>query len=305
MSGPFGVLEEVVRPTAKRAAEFLAARAPALLPKRGRLILAYHGVRPDPGTRRGESTLHIDADVLHRQLFIASTHADVVPLTELLTAKDSKDRLVAITFDDAYLSCVRYGLPLCQALGIHSCVFVAPALLGLVPKWDRRAEVGPWSVAEREKFLWQGEASTSPVAYPATSDSDDDVRIATAAELRRSLVEAPLASLGNHTQHHLNLATLSRDAVVEEISTAHLWLQDFAADRYVPIVAYPFGLPPDVLDFEGIPHPQRFGLLARGGWLVPNGVSNRFAVPRWNVTADVTVDGFQARLRGRLSRTLT
>ncbi len=297
----FVAIAQGVRRSVKGAIERAAARAPRLRKHRGRLILAFHGVRA-PGTpARGERTLHLDADVFGRQLEVLRSLADVVALDELLSADDSNGRLVAITFDDAYASALQHGVSQCVARDLPCCVFVSPSLLGLVPRWDQLADSGSWSREAREQFLWHGGASSPPVADEVHGQLDS-LRIATKEELSKALSSSDTITLGNHTQHHLNLATLSAERVGQEVQAAQEWLANLAADRVRPYVAYPFGIAPRADARDAVLGVARAGLMAHGGWHQHDTAFDALLIPRWNVPAEVTHDGFRARLLGRLSR---
>ncbi len=281
----------------KRAIEFQAARLPVRRPKHGRLVLAYHGVASDDAPARGERTLHLAAREFGAQMKALSSLGDVVTLRELLEADHPNGRLIAVSFDDAYDSALTYGIPQCAVRKIPCSVFVSPSLLAQVPPWDVLADNGTWTVSQREEFLWRGDA-LRPYQQTIVSDSFAMLRIASESELRTMLEEFPQVTLGNHTQHHLNLGALSDEAVLREVTRADAWLRSFAAHRYLPFIAYPFGIPPRPAALNTLLQSGEFGMLAQGGWMPSSARIHRFLLPRWNVPADVTLDGFRARVRG-------
>lgn len=294
---------------AERALGALPSRAP----RGGRLVLAYHNVVPDGTAAAGDRSLHLPAGAFAAQLRQLRGQAEVVSLAELLAAPAGRDRLVAVTFDDAYASALNEGLPCCAAEGIPVTVFVAPGLLGTIPAWDRRAAAARWSPAERAAFLTREQGIDRP---DARSPHPDDrmrerlacCRIATEAEL----LAAPGRGVawGNHTMAHANLGALAAAAARAQVADAAAWLAarlapTAGAAAIVPVLAYPYGIPPRdaeaALADTGVTHALRVA----GGWMppgIPPGTPPaRWQLPRWNVPAGVSMEGFRLRLRGWLA----
>lgn len=289
-----------LRQQVKGGVEFITARLPRATRGCFRLVLGYHGVR-DRGTRpMGERTLHIDAARFEEQMLTARAEADVVPLTELLTTESPDARLVAITFDDAYASALRNGVTTCARLGLPCTVFVAPALLGTVPPWDVQAERGDWDDRERERWLSKEGTASALHASEVVPDTMEPLRIATEEELRDTLDRCDVVTVGNHTFNHVNLSAAAPELQQLEIDQAHSWLQGFAGSRYVPHVAYPFGMAPAVPDVSALLPEGGYGFMAQGGAFGARFPRGRGLIPRWNVPAEVSTNGFRARVRGRL-----
>ncbi len=285
----------------------VAERVLCALPRRtcpgDRLILAYHNVVPAGWTPRGDRSLHLPIDKFEAQLRLIRNEAEIVPLMELLTTDAPNDRRVAITFDDAYASALTLGVGACVAAEAPCTVFVAPGLLGTVPYWDRAADAGGWSDAERERFLWEcagyGDMATLAAASSAAA-ADSLLQIANAHELRAAAGRAGVA-IGNHTMQHGNLGALASDAVFAEVSAADAWLRAFAPPTMVPVLAYPFGIAPQA-PATAIPTAcATWGARVTGGWMSEELVKAPFALARWNVPAGITTAGFNARVRGRLT----
>ncbi len=286
-----------VRSFLRSGAEHALCAAPRRTRQGDRLILAYHNVVPPETPPVGERSLHLSATRFEAQLRILQQETDVVPLMDLLTCTDSKSRLSAVTFDDAYSGALTLGVGLCVQAGIPCTVFVSPALLGLQTTWDLNAEKGAWSDGHRNSFLWQhgGLAGTNEELSRL-----EPCRIATAAEL---LASSSLrgVSIGNHSMRHANLGALSRDNALEELRSAGDWLKMHCSSSIIPVVAYPYGIPPresvGVLQALGL----RFGLLVRGGWLTSTSQVSDAMTPRWNVPAGLSDRGFRIRARGWLA----
>jgi peptidoglycan/xylan/chitin deacetylase (PgdA/CDA1 family) len=275
-----------------------------LLPSRiragDRLILAYHNVIPSGTAQIGEKTLHMPADQFAEQIAVLRREVDLVPLMDLLTRESTTERRVAITFDDACASALELGVRHCAAQEIPTTVFVAPNLLGTIPWWDEQAAKGRWSEAERRDFLDGQRGITQHSRAPEADVALGLLRIADESELR-SVLRLPGITLGNHTMTHANLSRLSPDAVAEEIRAAHAWLMERFPSHTIPVVAYPYGLPPTdqaCHRVAGIEH----GLLAAGGWLFAENKLPTARVPRWNVPAPLPIGRFTTTIRGPFSR---
>jgi peptidoglycan/xylan/chitin deacetylase (PgdA/CDA1 family) len=294
------VLGNWPRQQVKRSVEFVAARLPRKSYAVSRLILGYHGVRDTGSPEIGERTLHIAADSFERQLRLAKAEAEVVPLAELLREPVGRWRLLSITFDDAYASALRNGVAACVALDLPCTVFVAPALLGTIPPWDLLAMQGGWTPDERKAWLARPHSSSLSIESLGEDLRLAGVRIATEAELAQTLARSAGMMLGNHTFTHINLGAVAPDVQQLEVYRAHEWLMAFAGDRYAPHVAYPFGIAPATDSPEKILPAHGFGFMAQGGSFGVGFPQGRSLIPRWNVPADVTPDGFRSRLRGWL-----
>lgn len=273
----------------------------AVLPRRtqpgDRLILAYHNIVPEDWASHGDASLHLSAERFYSQLRMLRRESDVVPLMELLESTDRSSRLTAITFDDAYFGAVTQGVDLCLQEGIGCAVFVAPMLLGCLPTWDRLADLGRWSDSERDAFLWTERGLAEPDRVRTDADP---CRIATEDELAAVAFRSGV-TLGNHTMRHANLGALTFDEACDELSQASMWLKTRFGESYIPVSAYPYGIPP--ADAESVLSTQdlHFGLLVKGGWHATSQSSQSGHIPRWNVPAGISDRGFLIRVRGRLT----
>ncbi len=277
-------------------------RVMCALPRRtrpgDRLILAYHNVVPTAWAPRGDRSLHLPVDKFEAQLRMIRNEAEIVPLMELLTTSAPKDRRVAITFDDAYASALELGVGACVRERVPCTVFVAPGLLGTVPVWDRAADAGQWTAADRNQFLWtqRGTASSLDGASFLTV-SNPQCEIGTMDSLL-AVARQRLVTFGNHTMTHPNLGALSAAEASSEIERASSWLDDHLLHSSIPVVAYPYGIPPAEWDGGRLAAVVSQGLLVSGGWLDTKARMNPLGVPRWNVPAGVSSAGFLRRLRG-------
>jgi peptidoglycan/xylan/chitin deacetylase (PgdA/CDA1 family) len=269
------------------------------------LVLSYHNIVESSGTARGDRSLHLPVDRFSAQLDALADLATVVPLVSLLSNGDPTRIRVAITFDDAYEGALAHGVRECVQRGLPCTVFVAPGLLGRVPFWDRQAEAGRWSAADRERFLIE-QRGIDPAPNTEVTSALGAHRIARLPQLREAS-QWPGVSLGNHTYDHANLAVLSAVDVASQLERAWLWLSTEVPLALVPVVAYPYGLvPQDLSAMQHVPN-TAFGLCVTGGWMhayepAARGTRRALSLPRWNVPAGISLQGFRARLRGFLAR---
>jgi peptidoglycan/xylan/chitin deacetylase (PgdA/CDA1 family) len=284
-----------VRSRLRRTLEPVLARFPRRTRAGDRLILAYHNIRP-AGTRPfGDRSLHLALDHFEAQLRVIRQEADIVPLMELLNTHAAQSRRVAITFDDAYASAVTIGVRACVDAGAPCTIFVTPGLLGTIPIWDRRGDANTWTERDRTAFLWEhGGIDTAISSSHATPSA---ARIATHEELVIA-AQHPGVSLGAHTMTHPNLGVLTAEAARRELGDSWEWVRERFPRQAVPVAAYPFGIAPGDAAAVCAASGLSFGALVSGGWMRVRPAAH--AVPRWNVPAGISRNGFLLRLRGRL-----
>ncbi|HEY0930670.1 MAG TPA: polysaccharide deacetylase family protein [Gemmatimonas sp.] len=289
---------------ARAAVRALASTVLGQLPSRvqqgDRLILAYHNVVPRTQPPIGERTLHMPDDLFAAQLDVLQQELDIVPLMDIIEREAPAERRVALTFDDACASALSLGVRACVARGLPVTVFVAPSLLGTVPWWDEQAAAGRWPDVARAEFLnaRQGIVTHTPASQLAAEL--EVLRIAHKEELD-AIVTLPGITLGNHTMRHANLSRLSAAEVGEEIAAAHHWLLQHYPLVTVPVVAYPYGLPPadeTAHRVRGVEH----GMLAAGGWWLAGSAQSHGVIPRWNVPAPIPIGRFRSVVRGPFRR---
>ena len=276
---------------------------------RGRaLVLAYHNVLPEGEAPLGEASLHLPERTFIAQLDLLRDVCDVVPLAGILdpVAPDARPR-VAITFDDAYAGAVRVGLAAVRRRGLPVTMFVAPGLLEgrafwwdvlAMPRGELREQVRRHALyacrGEDEAVRRWARETGLPLGEPPEA-----LRGATEAELRGAADEGAL-TIGVHTWSHPNLAALEAAELRAELARPLAWLRARFAG-VVPWLAYPYGLAPADGGRAARSAGLDVGLLVSGGWLPPAGV-DPYAVPRFNVPAGISLDGFRLRLAGLLPR---
>jgi peptidoglycan/xylan/chitin deacetylase (PgdA/CDA1 family) len=267
------------------------------------LVLAYHNVVPSGLQPSGDLNLHLPQHEFAAQLDILRRHHDVVPLTSLLEpARTGAHLRVAITFDDAYAGALDAGVRELVARGMPATIFVAPGLLGGTAWWDVLADptrgLDPdfrtralnELAGKRDAILREaGPTGGEPTAH-------DTYRIGSLAELARAAGE-PGITLASHTWSHPNLCALSRDELLHELSSSLQWLQAHHPSA-LPWLTYPYGLWSHDIANAAADAGYVAALRVDGGWFDPRSPSSRYALPRLNIPAGLSLDGFALRLAG-------
>jgi len=271
--------------------------------REGTLVLAYHNVVADDAAPAGDRSLHLPRSQFAAQLDLLRRRYQIVPLYQLLEAGNPGGSCVAITFDDAYRGALTHGLEELARRGLPATVFVTPAFIGgHAFWWDALARPGaeglPVDFRAAALERWRGEdwcireavASQGRGVY----EPPPDMRCATEAELRLA-AERPGITLASHTWSHPNLLRLEPHELASELKRPLAWLRE-RFPQAAPWIAYPYGLSSAAVEAAAHAAGYEAGFLVSGGWL--RGASSRFALPRYNVPAGLSVDGFDLRLAG-------
>lgn len=305
-----------LRGTAKRCVEriLVAGGVPRLgriVHRRDVAILAYHNVVPDGSEPAGDRSLQLPESDFAEQLDVLTETHRVVPLGRLSAGdRAGAGPTAVITFDDAYVGALTAGLDRVVERGLPATVFVSPGLLGRRSLWwDRLAETDRGlSPSLRSRLLTEEQGrqdrierwaesrglEAAPIPEHATTGTVDEVREAAAR---------PGITLGSHTWSHPNLAALPQAEVGRELRRADEWLRSECPEgRVLPWLAYPYGLWSDAVLGVASGTGIRGALRVDGGvWREGRGETrSRLAVPRVNVPAGVSSDGFRLRAAGVL-----
>lgn len=270
------------------------------------LILAYHNIRRDGAEPAGDRSLHLPLGAFRQQLDLLARDCEVISLPQALAPGNGRPR-VAITFDDAYRGALRLGVPELVSRGLPATIFVAPGLLGgRTFWWDVLA--GPEGLPEavRTQSLealrgqdaavreWAGRQQL------ALAEPPEDCRGAEESELAAA-ASAPGITLGCHTWSHPNLARLAHEELAGELARPLQWLRQRYGERVLPWISYPYGRwSPPVAEAARVAGFVA-GLRVEGGWH-RCGAPDRFGIPRLNVPAGLSGNGFRLRLAGLFCR---
>jgi peptidoglycan/xylan/chitin deacetylase (PgdA/CDA1 family) len=118
-------------------------------------------------------------------------------------------------------------------------------------------------------------------------------------ELQQALAYSGV-TLGSHTWSHPNLTRLAADELIEELRRPRQWLAKFG-ERAIDAISYPYGCADERVQQMAQTEGYEMGLMIDGGW-VTSGIANRYAIPRLNIPAGVSSDGFVMRTSGLISR---
>lgn len=293
------------RQLAKQATERilrLAAGKPGRMAGRA-LILAYHNVVPDAGGL-GDRGLHLPLTSFCRQADLLERFFEVRELESLLTEGPRGTRPnVAITFDDAYLGAVELGLPELARRGLPCTLFVAPGLLGEPAFWwDELSGPEGLSPAVRQEALERlaGRRESIRQRFGRGVRGTPLPRhcgCASEADLRGLALEG--LRFGGHSWSHPNLARLPQDELEAELIRPMDWLRTSGLPPS-RVVAYPYGFFSPAVEAAAARAGYLAGLRVEGGWL-PVAQERPWSLPRYNVPAGISDDGFLLRLSGWLT----
>ena len=271
-----------------------------------RLVLSYHNILPPGGAALGDSSLHLGFDLFRRQLDVLGEFGRIVPLSEALRAHPDEP-VIAITFDDAYHGALTVGFPELNRRGIVPALFVAPGLLGAgVPWWDRLSgSAAGMTPTMRQECLeeLQGMGSRVRERYesmlqPAWLDSALHHAIGTTETLAAA---SAAVEIGAHSWSHPSLDRLPAGGLEAELRDSKAWLEEKGIGTVFPWVAYPYGRQDARVREVAVQLGYQAGFLVQGGWHRPRDVES-MAIPRFNVPAGLSIEGFVARLTGLVVR---
>jgi peptidoglycan/xylan/chitin deacetylase (PgdA/CDA1 family) len=274
-----------------------------ILNKNRCVVLMYHNIVPSGVEAVGDLSLHLTQPDFAEHLDLFERHFDVVPLIDLLDdhASTVERPRIAITFDDAYVGALTVGVQELVGRRMPATIFVPPGLLGREAWWDVVASrtSGEIPAGERRDLLVAlgGRSEAILASVPAsfgTAPRPASQRIATQSELAAAAGSAGI-SIGSHTWTHPNLAALVPSELQAELTRPLQWLRD-RFPSFIPVVSYPYGLSSDSVEAAASEAGYRAGLRADGGWLTPEKLARPFALPRFNVPANLSLDGLWARL---------
>ena len=301
-----------IRHGVKRAVEavLVGTGGPAIARKRRShhlLVLAYHNIVPRGSGAIGDRSLHLSQDAFAAQLDSLSATHDVVPLRDAIAQNEAADARprAAITFDDAYSGAITAGIAELRSRHLPATVFVTPGFLGGKSFWwdvfaDTETGLDP---ALRERALAEAHglsAMVGAIAQRCGAGMHDMPAHACGASLGQlhAALEDEKISLAAHTMNHPSLISLSDAELAQELSQPLEWLRQFG-DRALPMVSYPYGLADNRVQAAARTAGYTAGFMIDGGWTTA-APHEPFAIPRLNIPAGVSRNGFILRAAGLL-----
>jgi peptidoglycan/xylan/chitin deacetylase (PgdA/CDA1 family) len=108
------------------------AGIPTILPRRGPLIVMYHGIGGEGG---------VTVEGFERQLAALTQRRRVVPLEVAVQSlgRPEASELGVITFDDGYRDFVELAVPILKERALHATVFVPAGWLGKTNGWEAQS----------------------------------------------------------------------------------------------------------------------------------------------------------------------
>jgi len=272
-------------------------------------VLAFHNVIPNEEEARGDRSLHIQLTRFQEILDWIQDLFEVVPLGSIVgdvPTPRSRPR-VAITFDDAYAGAMQLGIRELLRRGLSATVFVIAGM------------------REGQTFWWDALADTRE---GLSSDIRDEALTSAAGDERsvRSLARErgwPLQDLGgpfvsatwseiadagrltgievaHHTRTHANAAVLRRSELLTELQVGREELERRVPDAR-PWLAWPYGLSSARARAVAMESGYEMAFRVDGGvWRESDPPPPRYRLPRLNVPAGLTLEGFRLRAVGLL-----
>jgi peptidoglycan/xylan/chitin deacetylase (PgdA/CDA1 family) len=268
-------------------------------------ILAYHNIVPAGTTIWGEKSLHLAQDKFGLQLdALAATH-DVLPLDVFFDSRRSlpKRPQAVITFDDAYEGALTVGVDELVKRGLPATIFVAPGLLGTTVWWDKLAarSRGVLPSAARRYALDALGGKREPILRWADVPEDPtreeyQPRIGTEAQVIAAAAKPGIA-LGAHSWSHPNLTSLTPTELELELSKPLKWLR-LRGSGGALWLAYPYGLYNENVASAATSAGYLGALRIDGGLASRSRRAASTALPRINIPAGVSQEGFRLRVIG-------
>lgn len=270
------------------------------------VILAYHNIVPAGERIWGETSLHLSQEKFALQLDALAASHDVLPLDVFFATRTSLPTRpqAVITFDDAYEGAITAGVAELVKRGLPATIFVAPALLGTTLWWDRLAARtrGVLPAADRRYALdtlgGKGEAILRWAGVPADDPTQEGHRPRIGTEVQVFAAAArPGIALGSHSWSHSNLTTLTAAELELELSQPLQWLR-LRGSGSPPWLAYPYGLYNETVASAASSAGYLGALRIDGGLASRSHRLASTALPRINIPAGISEEGFRLRVIG-------
>jgi peptidoglycan/xylan/chitin deacetylase (PgdA/CDA1 family) len=270
-----------------------------------RLVLAYHNIVPASAPRAGNLNLHLPEHEFARQLDVLAATHEVVGLDDLWSARSGSRPRVAITFDDAYEGALTVGVAELARRNMQATIFVAPALFAAVAWWDVLADKTDGVIPERvqrhalENLRGRNDDILSwAQSTPRDGRPRSDLPNIGSEQQVLNAAAQPGISLGSHTWSHPNLAVATPRELDEELSRPLAWLRQRTSVESTWLT-YPYGRFNFIVERAAASAGYKGSFRIDGGWIRRSDTVSH-AIPRLNIPAGLSLDGFRLRLSGLL-----
>jgi peptidoglycan/xylan/chitin deacetylase (PgdA/CDA1 family) len=276
------------------------------------LVLAFHNVISEHTEPRGDRSLHLPVDVFCEIVDWLADAFHVLPLDRVIEQTDypgAKPR-AAITFDDAYEGAISVAIGELWQRRLPATVFaISAAEPGQTFWWDALADTFPAGLPAsiREAAVGEargGEAQVRAWAadrgLPLATMSDEFV--AASWESVRDASRLPGITVASHTRSHPNLTALSATGLSAELEGSRVELERVVPGSR-PWLAYPYGLSSHSVEVAAREAGYELAFRVTGGVVrSKDPPPPRFALPRLNIPAGLSLGGFRLRAMGLLGR---
>jgi O-antigen biosynthesis protein len=232
------------------------------------VILMYHGVSPYTGRRFREFVV-TPARFEEQMAYLADNDFRVCTVSELLELRSKPqpppERVVALTFDDAFQELAIHAIPVLDRFGFRATIYVPTAFIGDSSRWLER-------ISEGARRLLTGE----------------ELR-----DLASSGIE-----LGAHSHTHAALDVLPLAAARNEVELSKHVLEETIL-REVCTFAYPFGYESPLL--RSVVAGAGYGSACRVGYAISPRNEDVYGLSRLPVGGGDGIDRFAALVSGRVT----
>lgn len=276
------------------------------------LVLAFHNVMSEGTSPRGDRSLHLPVVVFCDIIDWLADTFDVVPLDQAFEMNDppSAKPRVAITFDDAYEGAISVAIPELWRRRLPATVFaISAAEPGQTFWWDAIADGFPDGMPDaiRETALGEARGGEDEVRVWA-ADRElpvaalDGEFVAASWESIRRASRLPGITIASHTRSHPNLTALSAPELTSELEDSRLELRQLIPVSR-PWLAYPYGLSSPAVEAAAEAAGYELAFRVQGGVVrSKDATPPRYALPRLNIAAGLSLRGVRLRAAGLLGR---
>ncbi|WP_459210771.1 polysaccharide deacetylase family protein [Aquimarina rhabdastrellae] len=236
----------------------------------GERILVFHGVDLKGETcynSRFVSTAYFEAFIQY-----ITTHFNVISIEDYYQKKFKKDTLnIALTFDDGYLNNYKYAIPILKKYNAPASFYITtihndysflwPDFIDLVSFYTTKKEIlfngSLYLKNKKNEFIHHGISLKTQCKnlsftqiqllfnlfetdWMDIKDSLSDYWELMHPHHIKEIATDPLFTIGSHAHTHANLASITVDEAISEITTSKSLLETYC-DTTITEFAFPFG----------------------------------------------------------------